>query len=71
MWMDCRSCPRFERDTPLLSDDFRQVLRSSDDPQNVLLRYFAKAPAHDPVSELLYVDTKTYMAPTFSPRWTG
>lgn len=54
--------PAFERDTPLLSDDFRQVLRSSDDPQNVLLRYFAKAPAHDPVSELLYVDTKTYMA---------
>jgi asparagine synthase (glutamine-hydrolysing) len=53
--------PAFERDAPLLSDDFRQVLRRSDDPQNVILRYFAKAPAHDPVSELLYVDTKTYM----------
>ncbi len=53
--------PAFERDAPLLSDDFRQVLRESDDPQNVLLRYFAKAPAHDPLSELLYVDAKTYM----------
>ena len=53
--------PAFERDTPLLSDDFREVLRRSDDPQNVLMRYFAKAPAQDPVSELLYVDTKTYM----------
>jgi asparagine synthase (glutamine-hydrolysing) len=53
--------PAFERDSPLLSDDFRQVLRRSDDPQNVLLRYFADAPARDPVSELLYVDTKTYM----------
>jgi asparagine synthase (glutamine-hydrolysing) len=53
--------PAFERDAPLLSDDFRQILRQSDDPQNVLLRYFAKAPARDPVSELLYVDTKTYM----------
>jgi asparagine synthase (glutamine-hydrolysing) len=53
--------PSFERDAPLLSDDFRQILRRSDDPQNVLLRYFAKAPARDPVSELLYVDTKTYM----------
>jgi len=53
--------PGFERDAPLLSDDFRQILRHSDDPQNVLLRYFAKAPARDPVSELLYVDTKTYM----------
>src|SRR5580658_1812083 len=53
--------PAFERDAPLLSDDFRQILRRSDDPQNALLRYFAKAPASDPVSELLYVDTKTYM----------
>ena len=35
--------PAFERDAPLLSDDFRQVLRRSDDPQNVLLRYFAQS----------------------------
>jgi asparagine synthase (glutamine-hydrolysing) len=53
--------PAFERDAPLLSDDFRQILRRCDDPQNALLRYFANAPARDPVSELLYVDTKTYM----------
>ena len=53
--------PAFERDAPLLSDDFRQLLRNSSDPQNVLLRYFAKAPARDQVSELLYVDTKTYL----------
>ncbi|MGA3091050.1 MAG: asparagine synthase (glutamine-hydrolyzing) [Terriglobales bacterium] len=54
--------PAFEREIPLLSHDFRQVLRRSDDPQNVMLRYFAKAPANDPVSELLYVDSKTYLA---------
>jgi asparagine synthase (glutamine-hydrolysing) len=53
--------PQFERTVPLLSNDFRQILRRSDDPQNALLRYFAKAPARDPVSELLYVDTKTYL----------
>ena len=53
--------PGFERDTVLLSDDFRQMLRSGDDPQNALLRHFAKGLAQDPVSELLYVDTKTYM----------
>jgi asparagine synthase (glutamine-hydrolysing) len=53
--------PAFERDAPLLSDDFRKVLRTSDDPQNVMLRYFAKARASDPVSELLYVDSKTYL----------
>lgn len=53
--------PSFERDGPLLSDDFRTVLRNSEDPQNALMRHFMKAPAQDPVSELLYVDTKTYM----------
>ncbi len=53
--------PAFERDSPILTDDFRQILRRGEDPSNALLRYFAKAPARDPVSELLYVDTKTYM----------
>jgi asparagine synthase (glutamine-hydrolysing) len=53
--------PAFERDTPLLSPDFRQILTCGDDPGNVLRRYFAQAPAKDPVDQLLYVDTKTYM----------
>jgi asparagine synthase (glutamine-hydrolysing) len=53
--------PAFERDTPLLSEDFRDILQRSDDPGNVLRRYFSKAPASDPVSQILYVDTKTYM----------
>ena len=53
--------PAFERETPLLSDDFREFLHRSEDPGNVLRHYFAKAPAKDPVSQLLYVDTKTYM----------
>jgi asparagine synthase (glutamine-hydrolysing) len=53
--------PGFERDTRLLSDGFRDLLQNGDDPQNALLRHFAKAPARDRVSELLYVDTKTYM----------
>src|SRR5271163_4596710 len=30
--------PAFERDTPLLSDDFRKILQNSDDPGNVLRR---------------------------------
>jgi len=53
--------PDFERDTPLLSDDFRAILKRSDDPANVLRRRFAAAPTKDPVSQLLYVDTKTYL----------
>jgi asparagine synthase (glutamine-hydrolysing) len=53
--------PSFERDAPLLSDDFREILSHGDKPENVLRRYFASAPAHDPVSQVLYVDTKSYM----------
>jgi asparagine synthase (glutamine-hydrolysing) len=53
--------PAFERDTPLLSDDFRAMLQRSEDPGNVLRRRFAAANAKDPVSQILYVDTKTYM----------
>jgi len=52
--------PAFERDTRYC----RRVPRSSahgDDPSNVLRRYFEQAPAKDPVSQLLYVDAKTYM----------
>jgi len=46
---------------PLLSDGFRDVLRRGDDPGNALRRYFTHSPAHDPLSQFLYVDTKTYM----------
>ena len=53
--------PTFERDTPLLSPDFRQILKRSDDPGNALRRYFAQAPTKDPVEQLLYVDAKTYL----------
>jgi asparagine synthase (glutamine-hydrolysing) len=55
--------PAFERDMPLLSPDFREILNRSDDPANVLRRYFAQSPAknNDAVDQLLYVDTKTYM----------
>jgi asparagine synthase (glutamine-hydrolysing) len=53
--------PGFERDQPLLSDGLRDILRASDDPANALRRYFTHSPAHDPVSQLLYVDSKTYL----------
>ncbi len=50
-----------ERDTPMLSPEFREIMRQGNDPSEVLRRYFAKAPARDPIDQLLYVDTKTYM----------
>lgn len=53
--------PSFERDMPLLSDEFRAVMQNGNKPENVMYRYFDQAPATDPVSQMLYVDTKTYM----------
>jgi asparagine synthase (glutamine-hydrolysing) len=37
------------------------VIQESGDPQEILLRYFQQAPASDPLSKMLYVDTKTYL----------
>ena len=53
--------PAFERDTPVLSNGFSAILDNGDDPSNVLRRRFAAAHTKDPVSQILYVDTKTYM----------
>jgi asparagine synthase (glutamine-hydrolysing) len=53
--------PAFERDTPLLSDGFRDAVRHCEDPGNVLRRYFEKGNATHPISKILYADTKTYL----------
>jgi asparagine synthase (glutamine-hydrolysing) len=52
--------PAFERDMPLLSDDFRELVRGGD-PQELMLSYFDDQRASDPLSQLLYLDTKTYL----------
>ena len=54
--------PSFERDLPLWSDGFRETLKGIGNPEEVMYRYFDQAPANDPISQMLYVDTKTYMA---------
>jgi asparagine synthase (glutamine-hydrolysing) len=53
--------PSFERDMPLLSDGFREVLHHECDSGGAIRRYFSSSPARDLVSQLLYVDTKTYL----------
>lgn len=53
--------PAFEREMPLLSPEFRASIAQDGDPQQILLDYFKAAPAHDPLSRMLYVDTKTYL----------
>jgi asparagine synthase (glutamine-hydrolysing) len=54
--------PLFEREAPLLSDDFREHLRTGATPEATMYQYFDQAPAKDPLDQLLYVDTKTYLA---------
>src|SRR5580700_1546014 len=53
--------PAFERDLPILSDEFRESVGPVGNPEEVMYRYFEQAPAKDPISQMLYVDTKTYM----------
>ena len=53
--------PAFEREMPLLSPEFRATIAENGDPQGILLKYFEQAPATDPLSQTLYVDTKTYL----------
>jgi asparagine synthase (glutamine-hydrolysing) len=53
--------PSYQREIPLLSKDFRALLRKGTDPLNVMRDYFDWAPARDAISQMLYVDTKTYL----------
>jgi asparagine synthase (glutamine-hydrolysing) len=53
--------PAVEREMSLLSAEFRATIAESGDPQEILMSYFENAPARDPISQMLYVDTKTYL----------
>jgi len=53
--------PSFERDLPLWSNEFRETLKGVGNPEDIMHGYFDRAPADDPISQMLYVDTKTYM----------
>jgi asparagine synthase (glutamine-hydrolysing) len=53
--------PSFERDLPLLSNEFREMFATNGSPENRMYQYFDQAPTKDPVSQMLYVDTKTYL----------
>lgn len=54
--------PVFEREMPLLSDDFRAAVADGADPQRLMLAYLDGKRDLDPLSQLLYLDTKTYLA---------
>jgi len=59
---DISFLPVFEREMPLLSDDFRISLDGSADPERRMLSYLDGKRDWDSLSQLLYLDTKTYLA---------
>jgi len=50
-----------QRNFGLLSQEFLNAFNGDADPLNEFRHYLAKAPATDPLSKVLYLDTKTYL----------
>ncbi len=50
-----------QRNFSLLSDEWLSSFQSDADPLNIFRRHLAEAPARDPLSKALYLDTKTYL----------
>jgi len=55
------SLQAFDREMTLLSNDFRTAALGDADPMAAFCRYLQEAPARDPLSQVLYLDTKTYL----------
>ncbi|MGH9433494.1 MAG: asparagine synthase (glutamine-hydrolyzing) [Terriglobia bacterium] len=53
--------PVDHRESNLFSSQFREAARHYGDPAARFRDYLTNAPAHDPLSRLLYLDTKTYL----------
>ncbi len=51
----------FQREMGLMAADFVASAQKDCDPLNIFRDYIRKAPAHDQVSRILYLDTKTYL----------
>jgi asparagine synthase (glutamine-hydrolysing) len=60
-YMEGISLQPFDREMALLSDDFRAAAFGNVDPMTTLRGIIDEAPAHDPLSRVLYLDTKTYL----------
>jgi asparagine synthase (glutamine-hydrolysing) len=60
-YMEGISLQPFDREMTLLSDDFRAAAFGAGDPMTTLRRFLDEAPARDPLSRVLYLDTKTYL----------
>ncbi len=52
----------FQREMELISADFAALGDAADDPMQIMRDYLRTAPAEDPLDQLLYLDSKTYLA---------
>jgi asparagine synthase (glutamine-hydrolysing) len=58
---DVSYLPVLHRERGLFSDEFLASARRQPDPLEQWQHYYDEAPARDPLSRLLYLDTKTYL----------
>ena len=60
-YIEAVSIVPIQRNFALLSSEFMNSFPSDSDPLNLFRHCLADAPASDPISQVLYLDTKTYL----------
>lgn len=60
-YIEAASIVPAQRNFALLSSEFLNSFEPDADPLNLFRRYLSEAPARDPLSQVLYLDTKTYL----------
>lgn len=60
-YLESISLQAFERDMGLLSAEFRHKAAGAGGPLEEMREILKHAPAQDPISQILYLDTKTYL----------
>jgi asparagine synthase (glutamine-hydrolysing) len=60
-YLEAVSLVPYQRNFALLSGDFVAAFQGDSDPLNIFRRHLSMAPAKDPLSRILYLDTKTYL----------
>jgi asparagine synthase (glutamine-hydrolysing) len=53
--------PPLDRERSLFSRDFLRLAAHCEDPRHLYREYLSRAPAHDRLSRLMYLDTKAYL----------
>jgi asparagine synthase (glutamine-hydrolysing) len=60
-YIEAVSLAPYERNFSVLAADFVNAFPSDADPLDIFRKYIRQAPARDPLSRILYLDTKTYL----------